>query len=121
MPITLNTKPYGFAGFTPASISQYFNRPAGPATGFSPLTVRVEDGKADQKIRWKLKVPVVATGDSACSCEGSVLRTDFVDIVVTVSKSSTAAERADLALRIKDLAASTEFQSSISNLVQPSA
>ena len=123
MSITLNSKVYNFAGFDTQQLSNYVNRDSGVPTGFSRLTARVDDGQgsANTKVRWKLKVPVVASEDSECSCAGALLRDYIVDIVVTVPPGSTSAERTDLEVRITDLVASPEFSGSITNLVQPNA
>lgn len=123
MSIVLNAKTYSFDGFTAQSISHYSDRSGGVPASFSPLTSKVEDGSAsaNTKVRWKLKVPVVATVDSSCSCDGSLLREYIVDIVTTVPPGSTSTERTDLAARIEDLVASAQFIASITNLVQPNA
>lgn len=123
MSITLNSKVYNFAGFDTQQLSNYVNRDAGIPTGFSRLTNRVDDGQgsANTKVRWKLKVPVVASVDSECSCIGALLRDYTVDIVVTVPPGSTSAERTDLQTRITDLVASPEFSGSITNLIQSNA
>lgn len=123
MSITLNSKVYSYDGMTSQAISQYSDRSGGVPASFSPLTSKVEDGSASSntKVRWKLKVPVVATVDSECSCAGSLLREYITDIVVTVPPGSTAAERTDLEARISDLVASPEFSASIISLIQPNA
>lgn len=123
MSITLNSKVYPFAGFDSQSLSTYVNRDSGVPSGFSRLTARVDEGSAsaNTKVRWKLKVPVVSTEDSECSCAGALLREYAVDLVVTVPPGSTAAERTDLEARIVDLVASSEFSASIISLIQPSA
>lgn len=123
MSITLNSKVYNFAGFDTQSVSNYANRDSGVPSGFSKLTSRVDDGSASSntKVRWKLKVPVIATESSECACEGALLRDYIADIVVTVPPGSTLAERTDLEARIVDLVASPEFSGSIINLIQPNA
>lgn len=120
MAITLNTKTYNFAGLLQA-ISNYRETSGGVANAFSYLTSRVSQATNRYTVTWKLKVPVVAAADSSCACVGEMLDESIVDIVVKVGSKRSTAERTDLALRIKDLVASTEFQSSISNLVQPTA
>lgn len=123
MSITLNSHVYSYDGFTNQAISQYSDRSGGVPSSFSPLTSKVEDGSSSSntKVRWKLKVPVVATVDSECSCAGTLLREYITDIVITVPPGSTAAERTDLEARISDLVASPEFSASIISLVQPNA
>lgn len=123
MPITLNTHVYTFDGFTNQAISQYSDRSGGVPSSFSLLTDKVESGASnrDTKVRWKLKLPVVAATDSECSCAGSLLREYIADIVITVPPGSTAAERDDLHDRIKDLVVTPQFEASLVNLVQSSA
>lgn len=123
MAITLNTKVYTFAGFDSTSTSQYLNRPAGQTVGWSNLTARVIPGTkaAASKVRWKLKLPVIATEASACGCPGELLREMTVDVTVTAASTSTTAELTDASLRVKDLAASPEFLASLASLIQPSS
>lgn len=123
MSIVLNSKTYNFAGFNPQSISMYVERSAGVPSGFSPLSARVEEGSgtSNTKVRWKLKIPVIASVDSECTCAGEVLREYITDIVVTVPPGSTSAERTDLLARITDLVGKAEFTASITSLVQPNA
>lgn len=123
MSITLNTKVYSYDGFTNQAISQYSDRSGGVPASFSPLTAKVEDGSASSntKVRWKLKVPVVATVDSDCSCAGSLLREYIVDVVFTVPPGSTTAERTDVMDRLQDLTANAQFVASLVGLLQPAS
>lgn len=123
MSITLNSKVYDFAGFDAQSLSNYKYTAGGIPTGFSRLTAKVDDGQqsANTKVRWKLKVPVVAAEDSDCACEGAMLREYIADIVITVPPGSLAAERTDLKTRLVDLVGTAQFQASITSLVQPSS
>lgn len=120
MAITLNTKAYTFSGLL-NGIAQYLHRGAGVAASFLSLTGRVRLTAKDSHISWQLRVPVVATEASACACPGEAMRVSHVDISVKVPAGATAAERDDLAKQVKDLTASTEFQSSIASLQQPSS
>lgn len=124
MAISLNSKTYNFAGFTaPLYFTQYWERSGTYATSFSPLTVKVDAiNKAGQsKVRWKLKVPIVATESTECACVGSVIDEDIVDIVITNGKGTTSARRADILARVQALVLTSEFTGSVNNLVQPSA
>lgn len=123
MAITLNTKAYTFRGFNAQAISQYLNTAAGVAKGFLSLTAKVDGGPAskDLKVRWKLKLPTVATSADACACPGEAVREIFADIVVSVPATATAAERDDMAKQLKDLTATPEFQASVKDLIAPSA
>lgn len=115
--ITLNTKTYNGSGVT-NGIAQYIERSAGVAGGFSPVTGTVrQDSKS--RVQWKLAQPVVAEEASACSCPGSVIRVMDANIQIRLDLGATLAERTDFALRLKDLVASADFQSSIINLQQP--
>lgn len=121
MAITLNTKTYNWAGFTAQAIAMYREVSAGIASGFSVLTGKVDVSDKTSKVSWKLRLPLIQTTGDACACPGDVVRESIVDIVIRMDPKLTAAERGDLAIRVKDLAASTEFQSSISSLTQPSS
>lgn len=124
MAITLNTKTYNFAGHqAPIGQSVYMERSAGIPQGFSPLSVKVEEpnAKGQSKVRWKLKLPVLVTETTACACEGDVASEDFVDLIVTFGKGNTTARRTDVLDRLQDLVLTTEFTSSVTSLLQPSA
>jgi hypothetical protein len=123
MPITLNTKVYNGVGYNPNGQFVYSETSGGVASSFSYLTAKVNvgTGKADTAVKWNLSVPVVATVDSECSCAGTVLRTDYVRIEVTVPAGATTAERLDLQKRVTELTASAQFKDSILALAQPNA
>lgn len=118
--LTLNTKTYTGQGIT-NGVTTYLETSAGVASGYSPLTAVVRpssDGKAPSRISWKLKVPVVASGLAGVP-DGTVLRFIEVDITARSAPLATAAEMTHVALAVKDLAATTVFQSSLASLVQP--
>ena len=124
MAITLNSKTYNFIGFDRNGVSIYQESSAGVPSGFGYLTCRVipASGQQPAKVRWRLTMPVVATEDSACSCDGSVLRTyEYDEGKVNVPSSSTSTERTDFATRVKELLATTQYQASVTSLVQPSS
>lgn len=123
MTITLNTKAYTFRGYLNGMIARYLNGTTGTPAGFNVLTAVVNDPQKSSpyyKVRWKLKLPTVVS-EADCACPEGVSHESFVDIVVSVSAKSAAAERSDLALQIKDLTASPEFQDSVISLLNPSA
>ena len=123
MAITLNTKVYTFRGFLNGAIARYLEGTTGTPAGFNVLTATVNDATKNSpyvKVRWKLKLPTVDAAAS-CECPDGVNHENFVDVVISVSTRSSAAERDNLAKQIKDLAASPEFQASIASLVTPSA
>lgn len=123
MSITLNTKVYSYDGMTNQAISAFSDRSGGVPASFSPLSAKVEDGSASSntKVRWKLKVPVVATVDTDCSCAGTLLREYIVDLVVTVPPGSTLAERTDVLTRLQDLSVNAQFEASLEGLIQPAS
>ncbi len=123
MSYTLNGLTYNYSGFSPQSLSTWVERSLGVPSGFSVLTNRVEDGgtKAATKVRWKLKVPVIAAADSEQAVAGEMLREYFVDIVFTIPAGATAAERTSVEDRINDLVALAPFKASITDLIQPSS
>lgn len=122
MSLTLNTKVYNFTGFIMGAIARFLNAGDGTAAGFKTVTAKVEEpnNSSQIKVRWKLKLPTVVS-DAECACPGGVIRENFADVVVTVSTSASSVERTDIALSLKDLVASPEFQASIINLQTPSA
>lgn len=122
MPITLNTKVYSFSGFVQA-IANYVNRDSGVATGFKRLTASIDGGTGSSpyKVRWKLKLPSIATASDECACEGTLIREVFADIVVTIPSTASEAERADMAASLADLVVSAQFAESVEDLVVPNA
>lgn len=123
MSIVLNSKTYNFDGFLQTGISSYTERAGGVPSSYSPLTCKVDGvtGNGAVKVRWKLKLPVVATEDTACTCAGTVLRNSTVDLVLTLDRGLTATERSDVLARLQDLVLKPEFTGSVSNLRQPNA
>lgn len=122
MSITLNTLVFSFAGFVNGGISRYLNKDASVPLGFRTLTAKVDEPNGDgmYKVRWKLKLPVVVSAEE-CACPDGLVREEYVDIVVSIPRTSTATERSGMAVSLQDLAASPEFQASISSLTAPSA
>lgn len=123
MPITLNTKVYNGIGFNPNGQYVFSEKSGGTPSSFSYLTTKdtVGTGKAGSTVKWNLSLPIVATSDGDCACAGDVMRSYYTKIDITVPAGSSAAERADLYLRLKDLIASTQFKASIEDLSQASA
>lgn len=123
MAIVLNTKSYAFAGFNTNQQSVYRETGAAYPSGFSYLTskVNVGTGTRASNSKWNLSIPHVATASTACSCEGSVLGTDYVRVESEFSPSTSAADRLDAWTRLRDLVASPEFKATMTGLTQPSA
>lgn len=115
--IVLNTKTYTGSGIINA-IATWVERSGGVAAAFSYLTasLRITD---KSRGKWKLSYPIVATVDTASAAIGDLLRTADVEISWRIDPGFTAAERTDFGLRVKDLAAHSEFQNMITNLIQP--
>lgn len=119
---TLNTKVYSSTGFNQQGQSVYKNTASSLPSGFSYLTTSVKTGTGDRAsvVRYNLSVPHVATEASACACPGGVIGTDYVRIETQLSSQTSATDRADLYLRLKDLVLSAEFEAAIENLTQSS-
>lgn len=115
--LTLNTHVYTPSGTT-AGNGVWTNRDSGVATGFSTVSAKVKDNPSSPvyRLEWDLTQPRIASSDTSCSCAGSVLRTDRSSLTILVPRGDTLAERTDLALKLKDLVATTAFQNAIINL-----
>jgi len=120
--IVLNSKTYAGIGFNQNGQSVFKESSAGVPSGFSYLTEKVNagTGTADSSIKWNLSIPVIATEDSDCSCAGSLLRTYYARVEVTIPAGSTAAERTDLLARVQNLVDTTQFADSVRDLTQTS-
>lgn len=119
MSLTLNTKVYPFAGVM-GGIASYVYRGLGLAALFSTATIQVRLDTMS-RIHAKLVVANPVPEDSGCCVTSPVAGVMDVDIKVRLPTNATAAERTDFALRLKDFVGTTEFQSAITNLAQPSA
>lgn len=116
--VTLNTIVYTPDG-SQNGIVKWMNRSGGVAGSFSPLTQGVLDNSGARKwtkFTFRLDVPVVATSSDSCACTGSVIRDSRAQIEFWVDPNATLAERTDLYLRVKDLAASTLLSDAVENL-----
>lgn len=115
--VTLNTIVYAPSGTT-NGVSSWTNRSGGYGASFTHLKEEfVQPTKGDVvRMKFSLDVPIVATADTSCNCEGGLLRTSTIQLSVWVPQSSTAAERTDLYNRLKDLVLSAPVSNGISNL-----
>lgn len=115
--VTLNTVVYSPAGLL-AGVAKWINRTGGILAGFSILTQRYREPTtgAQTKIDFNISIPVLATADSTCACEGSLLRTNSASVSFWVAGTSTLAERTDLYLRVKDLIATSLVSDAVENL-----
>lgn len=119
--IVLNTKTFGGRGII-AGVASYLEATAGVLAGFLTLTgsVKLPQAKlAKAKTEWRLRIPVVTEDASACACPGEAV--DEIDcyIVVRASQGTSTAVRTNMALMVKDLTASPEFQASVISFTQP--
>lgn len=115
--VTLNTVAYAPAGLL-QGVAKWVSRAGGILAGFSVLTQRYREPTTgvQTKIDFNISIPVLATADSTCGCEGDVLRTNTATVSFWVAGSSTLAERTDLYLRVKDLVATSLVSSAVENL-----
>lgn len=117
--IVLNTKTYAGPQFA-NNVSNWTERSAGILSGFSKLRGSIStDSKV--RVKWDFDLPVIAAVDSSCSCAGDVLRMADINLTVRMDPSMTLAERTDLADRIKDLVATSQFRDSLISLVLQTA
>lgn len=119
--LVLNTKTYVGRGVSNL-IAQWANMAAGVLAGIAYVTgkVRLPSRKGEKVlIDWRMRLPVVTTEASACACPGEAI--DEIDcyIQVRATQGVSQAVRTDFALQVKDLVATTDFQSSIINFTQP--
>jgi hypothetical protein len=119
--ITLNSVVYSYAS-DQGGIITWRDTTGGIPTGFGTITMRMgltpsKDGP--YRVELGLRLPVVATDDSDCSCAGTLLRYENVRVSVELPQTGTAAERTDFAVRLKDLLANALVQAALSSLVRP--
>lgn len=116
---TLTYLPYGRTG--DIATWALTNDPSfGGAT--SKLTEVVREGGKQSgltRVHFKLHVPKAASADSACGCTGEVTSESYMDLVVTVPRNFTAAEREDVRKRIQSLVAAAVFQRAV-DFLEPS-
>jgi hypothetical protein len=119
--VVLNTKTYAYSSDQQGIIT-WLEKSGGVPTGYQKLTGSIKDSaNADVPVRiqWVLTKPTVAASDSTCSCTGEVLRTELGRIQIELDPTGSLAERTDLALCLKDLAANAQFQAMITDLTRP--
>ena len=113
--ITLNDVVYYPGQDVSPGVSAWYDRPTGTNPAQSILTQNVRNNGNGKQIRGehKLTLPIATTEATFCACPGSVLRESYAQILAQVAKDATAAERADLLERIRDLVASDVFADTI--------
>lgn len=117
--IVLNSLNYVGEGLL-NGISHWWERSVGLVNAFRHLTNRINYGATVTTVAWKLTLPVVKAEDSACGCEGEVVRTTIVDVTARMGRDASPAERADTLAQIQDLVASSQFAASITSLTPQS-
>lgn len=116
--VTLNTVVYT-PGATVNGIQSWWNRAGGVLGSFKRFTQRFltgVGGKKLTKVSFLLEIPTVATSSDACACAGTLLRTSIATITASIDPNASVAERTDLYLSLKDLAASDTVKNAIQNL-----
>lgn len=118
--ITLNAVVYSSTSRNSNGASTWAALAASIASAIARLTgkVNLPQGKNDGSVKWNLAIPVVASGDTACACDGDILRTYYVRVETNVPRGSTTAERTNVTEQITDLIESSQFRDSLINLIQ---
>lgn len=109
---TLNGHAYGYQGLGGKAESWSYSA-SGSVNGASTLSHelnRAVGGGASSRQNWKLVVPVLATEDSACACDGAVLRKSTLDLTFNTSNASTTSERTEILDQLDDLIADADFR-----------
>lgn len=107
--VTLNSKAYPWANWTPTGLSRFVNA-GSTVVGNSSLTFgsKVLKGTVDGSV--VLAVPVLVAADSTCGCAGEVKFTNYTTVRRQVSPLSTLAERTDELARLRGLVLTTQFE-----------
>lgn len=117
--LTLNTKVFTPDGNT-AGTAIWKNRASGFVGGFLTATAKLITGgnakNAAARVRLSLKLPVVATESSACSCIGDVLYSNTAYVEFQLAAGSSVADRTALLTSLKDMLATTTVSSLVQNL-----
>lgn len=112
--IVLNSLTYVGNGIL-NGVNSFVNRTAGVVSAFRTLTNRIS--YADKvTVHWKLVLPTVVEEDSECGCAGSLKYTNYVDITYRADRRTTAAERTATLAAVRDLVATANFGTSITDL-----
>lgn len=96
------------------------NRESGFVNGFKTATAKVTSdgsaGKSVSRVRLSLKLPVVASESSACTCAGDILYTNQVSVEFIVANASSVADRTALLTSLKDYLATATVTALVQNL-----
>lgn len=101
-------------------VAVWKNRDSGFVTGFKTATAKVtSDGSANKavsRVRLSLKLPVIASESSTCTCEGDLLRTNQVSVDFILANASSVAERTSLLTSLKEYLATATVTALVANL-----
>ena len=97
-------------------VNLWQDRSAGVVAGFSDLTASVNFTKTKVNVLSKLREPVLQGPGSACACEGTLLRTNYMDVNVRFDAAATQAEREAMWQKAKDWVNSAQFAALVKDL-----
>lgn len=97
-------------------VNLWQDRSSGIVAGFSDLTASVNITKTKVNVLSKIREPILQEGDSACACEGTVLRTNYLDVNVRFDASATQEERDTMWQKAKDWVNSAQFAALVKDL-----
>ena len=97
-------------------VNLWQDRSAGVVAGFSDLTASVNLTKTKVNVLSKIREPVLQGPDSACACEGSLLRTNYLDVNVRFDASATQDDRDAMWQKTKDWVNSAQFAALVKDL-----
>lgn len=97
-------------------VSLWQDRTSGVVAGFADLTASVNITKTKVNVLSKLREPILQEVDSACVCEGAVLRTNYLDVNVRFDASATQADRNTMWQKAKDYVNSAQFAALVKDL-----
>lgn len=113
--IVLDGKTYTGNGIT-NGVNLWQNRSAGTVAGFADLTTQINYTKTKVNVLSKIRVPVLADSDTACACEGTVLRTNYVDLNFRFDVSANQSDRDAMWQAVKDWVDSGQFAALVKTL-----
>lgn len=97
-------------------VNLWQDRTSGVVAGFADLTASVNITKTKVNALSKIREPILQGVDSACACEGAVLRTNYLDVNVRFDASATQADRDAMWQKAKDWVNSAQFAALVKDL-----
>lgn len=97
-------------------VNLWQNRSAGTVAGFTDLTTQINYTKTKVNVLSKLRVPILLGEDTACACEGTVLRTDYFDFNFRFDVSADQTDRDAMWQAAKDWVNSSQFAALVKDL-----